>query len=594
MLTTLRQAYRLIGKDNPGRWAVVILVALFVSGLEMVGAVLIFVLLNLVVDPEAAIELPILGDVRDLAGDMDQERLLLTVVVIIGVFFLFRAVVTVGAKYIEVRVAHNAGARLSNRLVAGYLSWPYALHLRRNSAELIRNGHQAINELVATVFLPLIKVAAETFLTIGMLTVLMFIAPAATFLAAGIIGGAAMILLFIVQPKLKRIGRTAHQTSQGTLKSLQQALHGLRDIKMLGRERYFGKDYATHRLAFARARYLRATITALPSVIMELALFGFILLSFGLAITSGTGSSQVLSTLGLFAYAGLRLQPSLQKIISGINDLKFSTAPLADIYADMVTSESLPPRERGSNRLPFTDELRLTGVTYTYEGAHQPALRDLDLVVRPGEQIGICGPTGGGKTTLADLMTGLLEPTSGAITVDGVEMSGHIRSWQRNLGVVPQMVFLLDDTLRRNIALGLRDDQIDEEALNRAVDLAQLREFVSSLPEGLETTVGERGVRVSGGQRQRVAIARALYQDPSVLVFDEGTSALDNATEAEIMTSIERLRGDHTIVLIAHRLSTVANSDRVFFVEEGRITGEGSYDELIADHDAFRAMATGS
>jgi len=594
MLTTLRQAYRLIGKDNPGRWAVVILVALFVSGLEMVGAVLIFVLLNLVVDPEAAIELPILGDVRDLAGDMDQERLLLTVVVIIGVFFLFRAVVTVGAKYIEVRVAHNAGARLSNRLVAGYLSWPYALHLRRNSAELIRNGHQAINELVATVFLPLIKVAAETFLTIGMLTVLMFIAPAATFLAAGIIGGAAMILLFIVQPKLKRIGRTAHQTSQGTLKSLQQALHGLRDIKMLGRERYFGKDYATHRLAFARARYLRATITALPSVIMELALFGFILLSFGLAITSGTGSSQVLSTLGLFAYAGLRLQPSLQKIISGINDLKFSTAPLADIYADMVTSESLPPRERGSNRLPFTDELRLTGVTYTYEGAHQPALRDLDLVVRPGEQIGICGPTGGGKTTLVDLMTGLLEPTSGAITVDGVKMSGHIRSWQRNLGVVPQMVFLLDDTLRRNIALGLRDDQIDEEALNRAVDLAQLREFVSSLPEGLETTVGERGVRVSGGQRQRVAIARALYQDPSVLVFDEGTSALDNATEAEIMTSIERLRGDHTIVLIAHRLSTVANSDRVFFVEEGRITGEGSYDELIADHDAFRAMATGS
>lgn len=594
MLTTLRQAYRLIGKDNPGRWVLLILVALFVSGLEMVGAVLIFVLLNLVVDPEAAIDLPVIGDVRDLAGDMDEATLLLTVVVVIGVFFLFRAVVTVGAKYVEVRVAYNAGARLSNRLVAGYLGWPYALHLRRNSAELIRNGHQAINDLVASVFLPLIKVAAESFLTLGMLTVLMFIAPAAALLAAGIIGAAAMILLFIVQPKLKRIGRTAHETSQTTLKSLQQALHGVRDIKMLGRENYFAKEYASHRLEFARARYLRATITAMPSVIMELALFGFILLSFGLAINSGTGSGQVLSTLGLFAYAGMRLQPSLQKIIGGINDLKYSTAPVADIYADMTITEGLPPRKRDKGRLGFGDELRLDDVTFTYEGAHQPALREIDLAVRPGEQIGICGPTGGGKTTLVDLMTGLLSPTSGRITVDGVEMSEHVRSWQRNLGVVPQMVFLLDDTLRRNIALGLPDHQIDDEALNRAVDLAQLREFVASLPDGLDATVGERGVRVSGGQRQRVAIARALYTDPSVLVFDEGTSALDNATEAEIMASIERLRGDHTIVLIAHRLSTVASSDRVFFVEGGRITGEGSYDQLMQGHDAFRAMAMGS
>lgn len=594
MLTTLRQAYRLIGKDNPGRWALLILVALSVSGLEMVGAVLIFILLNLVVDPGATIELPLVGDLRDLAGDMDQESLLLAVVVVIGVFFLFRAVVTVGAKYVEVRVAYNAGARLSNRLVAGYLNWPYALHLRRNSAELIRNGHQAINELVATVFLPLIKVAAESFLAVGMLTVLMFIAPEATFLAAGIIGGAAMILLFIVQPRLKRIGHTAHDTSQSTLKSLQQALHGVRDIKMLGREKYFAKDYARHRLSFARARYLRATITAIPSVIMELALFGFILLSFGLAVTSGTGSSQVLSTLGLFAYAGMRLQPSLQKIISGINDLKYSTAPLADIYADMTVIESLPRKRREKGRLPFEEELVLSEVSFTYEGAHQPALRDINLVVRPGEQIGICGPTGGGKTTLVDLMTGLLEPTSGEITVDGVDMGQHISGWQRNLGVVPQMVFLLDDTLRRNIALGVADDEIDEEALNRAVDMAQLREFVSSLPGGLETTVGESGVRVSGGQRQRVAIARALYNDPSILVFDEGTSALDNATEAEVMASIDHLRGDHTIVLIAHRLSTVASSDRVFFVEDGRITGEGSYEQLIEGHDAFRAMATGS
>ena len=594
MLTTLRQAYRLVGRDNPGRWVMLILVALFASGLEMVGAVLIFVLLNLVVDPEAAIDVPVLGDIRDLAGDTDEQTLLLTVVIVIGGFFLFRAVVTVGASYVKTRVAFNAGAGLSNRLVAGYLDWPYALHLRRNSAELIRNGHQAIDEVVSTVILPLIRVAAESFLIIGMLTVLMFIAPEATFLAAGITGGAALILLFVVQPKLNRIGRTAHAAMQSTLQALQQALMGVRDIKLMGRERYFSSIYGKHRLSFSRARYLRATITSVPSVVMELALFGFILISFGLAIVSGIGSSQVLSTLGLFAYAGMRLQPSLQRIISGINDLKYSTAPLADVYADMLITESLPRKDRDGEPLVFQEELRLERVSFTYEGAHQSTLDEIDLSVRPGEQIGICGPTGGGKTTLVDLMTGLLEPTSGRITIDGLDMPEHVRSWQRNLGVVPQMVSILDDTLRRNIAFGVPDDQIDEQAVNRAVDLSQLREFVSSLSDGLDTTLGERGIRISGGQRQRVAIARALYRDPSVLVFDEGTSALDNATEAEIMAAIESLRGDHTIILIAHRLTTVAKSDRVFFVEGGRITGEGPYEELIADHEAFRAMATGS
>jgi ATP-binding cassette, subfamily B, bacterial PglK len=215
-------------------------------------------------------------------------------------------------------------------------------------------------------------------------------------------------------------------------------------------------------------------------------------------------------------------------------------------------------------------------------------------VIRPGEQVGICGPTGGGKTTLTDVITGLLQPTAGRVTVDGRDLVEFDRNWQANLGIVAQMVFLTDDTLRRNIALGIPDEQIDDDALREAVKLAQLESFVAELPEGLDTTVGERGVRVSGGQRQRIAIARALYRKPEVLIFDEGTSALDNATEAQLMASIEALRGKHTIILVAHRLSTVRHSDRIVFLEHGRMTGTGTYDELRETNVAFREMAGSS
>jgi ATP-binding cassette, subfamily B, bacterial PglK len=230
-------------------------------------------------------------------------------------------------------------------------------------------------------------------------------------------------------------------------------------------------------------------------------------------------------------------------------------------------------------------------VSFRYEGTESDALSDVNLAIHRGEQIGICGPTGGGKSTLVDLISGLLAPTSGQVLVDGRDIESNMRGWQRNLGIVPQVVFLIDDTLRRNIALGIPDKEIDEEAIAQAVRLAQLDEFVSLLPKGLDTVVGERGVRVSGGERQRVAIARALYHQPEVLIFDEGTSALDNLTERELMLSLQKLRGAHTVLLVAHRLSTVRESDRVVFVRDGRIAGIDTFDGLMNSNTSFGQMA---
>jgi ATP-binding cassette, subfamily B, bacterial PglK len=581
----------LIGRENRGRWLLLIVVALIAGAMEVVGAALVFVLLSLIADPSGGVSLPIVGDVGELVA-VEQDVLLLGLAGVMAVFFLLRAVVHVGEIYLQNRVGHNAGVRLANRLVKGYLSMPYAFHLTRPSSDLIRNSHQAVKELVIQVFIPMIRVAAEGIMVMGMLILLVVLAPAATGLAVLVIGGTALIMLKVIQPRLRRLGRRAHQLEAETLGTLQQSLHGIRDIKILGGESAFARRYGRARAQLARATYLRSTATDLPKTVLELSLLGFILMVFAASVVFSGETTGSLSVLGLFAYAGLRMQPSLQRIITGLNNLKYSSAPLEDLSRDLQLVDGLEPTPPAGSPMAFDHELRLDGVAFRYQAGHRDALSGIDLALEPGQVLGICGPTGGGKTTLIDVITGLLEPTAGTVTVDGKELREYSRAWQRTLGVVPQMVFLTDESLRENIALGVALEDIDDEAVNEAVDLAQLREFVGSLPQGLDTIVGERGVRVSGGQRQRVAIARALYRRPSVLVFDEGTSALDNATERELMSALSRLRGHHTILLIAHRLSTVRDADRIVFLEDGRITGEGTYEELLAQHAAFRELAS--
>jgi len=328
--------------------------------------------------------------------------------------------------------------------------------------------------------------------------------------------------------------------------------------------------------------------------VLEIALLSIILGFFTLSVVREESAAEVLPVLGLFAYAGRRIQPSIQTMISAVTALQSSRVPLADLAADFETVRTEAIDTSPVAPLPFEHEVRLEGVSFRYENAHRDALADVDLTIGRGETIGVCGSTGGGKTTLIDLLSGLISPTRGRVTVDGRDLAGNERAWQAALGVVPQAVFLIDESLRENIALGVAPSRIDEQAIEAAIDLAQLRGFISDLPDGLDTMIGERGVRVSGGQRQRIAIARALYRRPSVLIFDEGTSALDNLTDRELMEALAGLRGSHTIVLVAHRLSTIRNADRIVFVEGGRIAGLGRYAELEATNEAFRRLSTAS
>jgi ATP-binding cassette, subfamily B, bacterial PglK len=569
-----------------------LLLAIGTSLMEVVAAAMIYMILSLVANPGGTIKLPLIGDVQKLAGSVDQRTLLFWLIGIMIGFFIVRAALLMVSEYVMARVVHNAAGNLSIKLVRGYLGLPFSYHLQHNSSELIRNSHQAVLDVANSVFSPLVRVTAEVVIALGILVLLVLVSPLGTVLAIGVVGGTTVLMLFFVQPRLKRFGKTAHAMHRETIRALQQSLSGVRDIKVLGREKPFAETYGRSRRRLSRMLYLQVAALQLPRVAMETALVGFILIFFAVTLVRDGAGQEALSLLGLFGYAGLRLQPSLQKIVGGLNSLKFSSAPTADIYRDLRLVEQEGAESDTGQDFVFENELRLDHVSYRYEGTDRDAAAEVDLVIKRGEHIGICGPTGGGKSTVIDLIIGLLRPTSGRVLVDGKDIATNIRGWQRNLGMVAQMVFLTDDTLRRNIAFGVPDAEIDDAAVEEAVHLAQLNDFIGSLPKGLDTGVGERGVRISGGERQRIAIARALYHRPQVLVFDEGTSALDNMTERELMAALAELRGTHTILLVAHRLSTVRDADRVIFIEDGHIAGMGSFDDLVSSNPAFREMAT--
>jgi ABC-type bacteriocin/lantibiotic exporter with double-glycine peptidase domain len=589
----LRRALALIGREYRGRFVILVLVALASSGLEVVSAGFVYLLLALVTDPDAPLIVPLLGDLSALLP-LSRRDLLIAVVAGFAGFLALRSIFSIAATYVTSRIVQRLAARLSTRMLTGYLSLPYRFHLGRNSADLIRNAGGVTRDVATGLLASFVSVIAEAVLLLGMLALMLGLAPVATLLAITVIGTASITITRIIQPALVRLGEITHTERKRSTKAMMQALHGIRDVRMLGLEGPFAKTYQRSADRTAAAANRRAVVRKLPGIVLEVALLAFILAFFTLTVVREESTSEVLPVLGLFAYAGRRLQPSIQTMISAVNELQSSRVPLADLAADLATIRAEAIDIAPVAPLPFERELRLEGVSFRYDNAHRDALTDVDLIIRRGETIGVCGSTGGGKTTLVDLLSGLIPPGRGRITIDDADLAGNERAWQAALGVVPQAVFLIDESLRENIALGVPPSRIDAKALEDAVDLAQLRDFIEDLPDGLDTVIGERGVRVSGGQRQRIAIARALYRRPSVLVFDEGTSALDNLTERELMEALARLRGSHTIILVAHRLSTIRDADRIVFVEGGRIAGIGTYAELEATNDAFRRLSSAS
>ncbi len=588
MLNDVRACLGLLSPQARWRWAALIPLALAAAAAEAVGAGSAFGLISILGNPGRAATLPVASWIYPHLPRQDDASVILVFTLLVMAFYIARNGLLALVTWVQEEALSLSVRQLSHRLLAAYLAAPYAFHFRHNSARLIHRVTDAVHSVFRGVLGSLVNVACEALVVAGIVVILALASPGVTLMAVVVVGGMLLVPLLVSRHATARWGETVARLDGETQQTLQQSLGGVKEVKLSGRERFFLDQFDERVAGAARLRTRYITVASTLRMGVE-TVFVCGLLAVSLLLTLRSGGA-ALPLLGLYAYAGFRVIPSANRIMMYVSELRYSRAWIEDLRNDLAALPPAAPAPGGDEPIRFTRAVALEGVSYTYAGEPEPVLLDVDLAITRGESIGIVGPSGAGKSTLVDLLLGLLAPTTGRITVDGRDIAGALRSWQRHLGYVAQEPFVLDDTIRRNVAFGVADGEIDERRVTAALRLAQLGDFVAGLPAGLDTMLGERGTRLSGGQRQRVAIARALYDEPEVLVFDEATSALDTPTERELIAALEALRGVKTLIVIAHRLTTVRHCDRLAVLRDGRLAAVGPYDELLARDAGFRAM----
>ncbi len=526
-------------------------------------------------------------DMFGITSDVDAMRLMGVGLVIIVVV---KAVYLTALTWAAARFTFRRQIVIAKRLFAAYLTSPYTFHLQRNSADLLRNTNQDAMVIVSSALVPFMTVALEGLTLLMILGLLLAVEPLASLAAAAVFGSTIVLFTRLIRRRIHRLGEAERVARADMIRAVTEGLSGIKTTKVLGRESHFLGRYGEASERYAAAGVERQVVDALPRLILEtVAVVGLLALA-GALVATGRTMASLVPTLTLLAVALVRMVPSFGRITAAQVGIAWGKAALDGVYGDLKNLEAVPPSNADAHP-SFTDAIRLENVTYAYPEAPRPSLVGVDMEIGRGHAVGLVGPTGSGKTTAVDVILGLLTPTEGRVTVDGADIGGRERGWQRHVGYIPQDIYLSDATIRENIAFGIADEAIDDDAVWRAVDAAQVREFVERLPEGLNTFVGERGVRLSGGQRQRIGIARALYHDPDVLVMDEATSALDTETERYVMAAIEHLKGSRTLIIIAHRLSTVEACDRLYLLRDGEVEAAGTYAELNAGNEAFQRLA---
>jgi ABC-type multidrug transport system fused ATPase/permease subunit len=566
----------------PQRPAAVLLGFMMLIGmfLETLSIGLVIPALALMTQPDIAGKYPALAPYLDLFSNPPREQLVVFGMGALLLVFASKSLFLGLLAWRQSKFVFNLEVSFSQRLFAGYLHQPYTFHLQRNSAHLLRNATSLVSDMTQVVQQSLLLVA-EVFVLVGISVLLIAVEPMGAILVVGTLGAAGWLVNRIVRKRILAWGQKRQFHENLRMQHLQQGLNGVKDVKLTGREKHFLSEYKLHSLGSAYVTQRRVAFKAVPRLWLELlAIAGLVLLVI-VMLARGKPVDLLLPTLGLFAAAAFRLMPSVNRIVDGLQAVRFTLPVIDTLHTEFKLIDNTVP-ERADKALVFEKKIALENVSFTYPGGAADSLIEVSLTIKKGTSVGFIGGSGAGKSTLVDVLIGLLVPGVGAVKVDGVDIRSNVRSWQGLIGYVPQSIYLTDDSLRRNIAFGVPDNEIDEKSVVRAVRAAQLDHFVESTPDGLDTVVGERGVRLSGGQRQRIGIARALYHDPPVLVLDEATSSLDVETEAGVMEAVGALHGVKTILIVAHRLATIRHCDAVYRLERGRLVEQGDAAAVLA------------
>jgi ABC-type multidrug transport system fused ATPase/permease subunit len=577
-------------------WLLTVLMV-FVALVEVIGISAVLLLLNVLAEPSTITEQRALSALYEGLGFESTFAFQVALAGVIMAVVLFGIAIKAASSYVALRFATMRAYSISSRLLSTYLHQPYSWFLERNSSEVGKNVLNEADNLVGRVITPALKLVANLFLVIAIAAFLIIVDPVVTLMSAGMLSVSYALIYLRLRERLRRAGGEMMDSFGERFRIAQEAMGGIKDVKLLGLEDSYIGLYKGAAQRSARASARLGIMLEMPRFSLEAIAFGTLLTLVLLLLLRNDGDiASTVPILGIFALSVMRLLPALQQIYHGLASIQGGRDILDTITADCAEA-SLMRHVSVEARTPLrlARSLELSKVGFAYASAGRSALHGIDLTIPARNTVGIVGGTGAGKTTLVDLILGLLTPDEGEIRVDGLPVTGeNLRAWQQTLGYVPQAIFLTDDTIASNIAFGVPKDEIDMVAVERAARAAALHDFVATdLAAGYSTVVGERGVRLSGGQRQRIGIARALYRNPSLLIMDEATSALDNITERVVMEAVQNIRADKTIILIAHRLTTVRNCDLIFLMDHGRVVAQGTYDELVASNETFRRMAVG-
>jgi ABC-type multidrug transport system fused ATPase/permease subunit len=573
--TTVKLVWEILHKDERRKLVGIFLLMLLASVLETISLGLIVPAMGVLTNPNYLDKFPMIDN---FFGNPSPTEVVVLTMGILVILYISKSAFLVWSLWIQKGYSNSVSNRIGRHLFDVYLRQEYEFHTQRNSALLVRNSQNSASMLTGIID-PALGILADTLVTLGLFGLVMFLEPVGTLVTVVSFGIAAFVFRRFSNERIRRWGAAQNHHKGMMLKHLQQGLGGIKDLKVLGRESFFVDLYSDELEKSATVWRRFSLAQVLPRIGLEnLTVIGLALLV-STMVFSGYESSRILPVIGLFGAAAFRLLPAVSRTISNLQTIKWNRQIALELHDDLLmpfeSSNADTRTTTGFKSIEFKD------VSFQYVDTQNKSLDSISIRVRSGEAVGLIGQSGSGKSTLVEVLLGLLKPATGEVLVNGGSIRSNSGAWRAAVGYVPQTIYLIDDTLRRNIAFGLDESVIDDKAVERAIQMAQLKDFVETLPHGLDTVVGERGVRLSGGQRQRIGIARALYNDPDVLVLDEATSSLDTETEFGVMQAVKALQRNKTVIIVAHRLSTVEYCDRLYRLDAGRIVDEGTFDEVM-------------